>query len=147
MSMDSEGKFATKFARIKNLNSNKQQRVLPPVAESYTVPSSIHEEAAVVYRRNRLSQNHRSGNNSSSRQPEVEETIARTRLHHQTSYKSLLEEMRTNKSKSSLQTYMNETEGTLVRDEIYNHDPNNLIILVGEHKRLLYYDTSMSKWN
>jgi len=52
--------------------------------------------------------------------------------------------MRTNKSKSSLQTYLNETQ---VIDEIYNHDPKNLIVLVGEHKRLLYYDTSLSKWN
>ena len=52
--------------------------------------------------------------------------------------------MRTNKSKSSLHTYLNETE---VRDEIYSHDPKNLIILVGEHKRLLYYDTAMSKWS
>ena len=52
--------------------------------------------------------------------------------------------MRTNKSKSSLQTYLNETE---VRDEIMNHDPKNLIILVGEHKKLLYYDTVRAKWH
>ena len=91
-----------------------------------------------------MSRNQRSGNNSSSRQPEVEETLARPNLRHQGSYRSLLEEMRTNKSKSSLHTYLNETE---VRDEIYSHDPKNLIILVGEHKRLIYYDTAMSKWS
>jgi hypothetical protein len=46
ISLDSDGRFNTKFARIKNFNSSK--RGLPPVAESYTVPSSIHDEA--VYR-------------------------------------------------------------------------------------------------
>ena len=66
------------------------------------------------------------------------------KLMHQPSYKSLLEEMRTNKSKSSHITYLNETE---VRDDIMNHDPKNLIILVGEHKKLLYYDTVRAKWH
>ena len=127
--------FNTKFARIKNLNSSK--RGLPPVAESYTVPSSIHEEG--VYRPNHRIPLSR-GNNSSSKIREQEETMARNKLNHEGSYKSLLEEMRTNKSKSSLQTYLNETE---MREEL---NPKNLIILVGEHKRVVYYDTLKSKW-
>ena len=48
--------------------------------------------------------------------------------------------MRTNKSKSSLVTYLNETE------EREESDPKNLIVMVGEHKKLLQYDTFRGKW-
>lgn len=147
--------YKTKFERIKQLNTNVQ--LVQHSNTSQGLPSSINDgNSPAIVNKKSLALNINKVKVVGSQYDSSRDYRKRILLHPkrqivskqesaEPSYKSILDEMKTTRTVGSQQTIITENDENYLNNQ--QVDLSKLIFLVGEHGKILYYDTEVDKWH